>query len=160
VAHVQQQSERRRLEPGDLRDLGGQRHFEGIANRTRRHDQRNALRGAHYQRLAVEQRDELPRHGGHQLRLAVDSLGLQSCGAQLGEPAIDARMFDHRDLNPAGFGGAGADGEVQILDLVGDTLFERKGNDLCELGRILGRRVALGDEYLAGRDDDRDAATD
>jgi hypothetical protein len=59
---------------------------------------------------------------------------------------------------PAGFGGALADGEVQVLDLVGDALFEREGNDLRQLGGILGRRIALGDQHVAGRDDDRDAA--
>jgi hypothetical protein len=48
------------------------------------------------------------------------------------------RAVHHRD-GPAGFGGTGADGEVQILDLVGDTLFERKGMT-CASSRILGRR--------------------
>ena len=48
-------------------------------------------------------------------------------------------------------------GEMQVFDLVGDALFERVRNHLGELGRALGRRVAVGGQHLAGGQDDRDA---
>ena len=46
---------------------------------------------------------------------------------------------------------------MQVLDFVGDAFFERVGNDLRELGGALGRRLAVGGQRFAGRQDDRDA---
>ena len=115
---------------------------------------------AQRERVAVEQRDQLARHGRQQRGRGVDSLRAEPGGAQLREPRVDAFALHDDDRHAAGFGGALAEREVQILDFVGDALFEREGNDLRELGGALRRRLAVGGERIDGRHDDGDTPSD
>ncbi len=151
--------EHRRLQARDRRRLHRQRHLEGIGDGQRRQHQRRRVGRAQRQRVAFEQRDHLPGHGGQQCRFRVDSLGIQARGAQLGQPRVDARARDHHHRNAAGGRITIADGEVQVFDFVGNAFFERVGNDLRELGRALGGRIAFGGQRFAGRKDDCDPAS-
>jgi len=115
--------------------------------------------GPQYQRAAVEQRDDLPRHRRQQRCFRVDSLRRDAGGTQFRQPGVDARARHDQHRHAAGLRRTFADGEMQVLDLVGDALFEREGNHLRELGGAPGGRVAVGQQHVRRRYDHRDAAS-
>ena len=127
VAGVQQQAQRWRVRVRrPARSAAASAISKASRDRKRGHHQRRAFGGAQRQRVAVEQRDELARHGRQQRGFGVDSLRMQTRGAQLRQPGVDARA---RRPPPPARGPvsavAFADGEMQVLDFVGDAFFER-----------------------------------
>jgi hypothetical protein len=76
---------------------------------------------------------------------------LQAGGAQLASQPSMRDVRNHCDRDPPGFGGALADGEVQVLDLVGDAFFECEGMTCASLAAFLaGASLSVISTSLAG----------
>ncbi len=129
-AGVEDQAARRRWRKGRGR-LGD---LEGLGQGFGGQRDGRASRWAHEYRVLFQQRDRLARVLRQQVAVGIHDVGLDAAGAQLRQPFVHQRARHHRDGYPAGLRGALADGEVQIVDVVGEVLLERVGHQLLQLG--------------------------
>ena len=123
---------RARLHAGE-RDLeclgqgvGGQRHYV-------------SRRGAHNHRVLLEQGHGLTGVLRQQLAVGIQRLGLEAAGSEEGGPLVHELASHHRDRDSCRLPLAAADGEMQIFDVLGELLLERKRHECLQLGARLGR---------------------
>ncbi len=71
--------------------------------------------------------------------------------AQRRQPLIHERARHHRNRCARGLRGALADGEVQLIDVIGEVLFEGVGHQLLQLGAGPDGHFRLGEQHIRAR---------
>ena len=93
----------------------------------------------------------MPRVLGQQVAVGVHRFGREPGGLERGQPLIHQRLCDDRDRRRRRISDALADGEVQVVDVFGELLFERVRHHLLQLGAGLDGDLGLREQHIGAR---------
>ncbi len=129
-----------------------QGNLQRLPERIRRQRHRGAAGGPDHHGVRLEQRDCLAGIFRQQIAVGVDRGWLDPRGAQRRQPFLQQRTRHHRDRRPRGIAAALAEGKVQLLDVIGEVLFESVRHQLREARSGLHRHLRLGQQHVGARD--------
>ena len=121
---------------------------ERLTERIGRQGDRTRTRWAHEYPVGFQQHHRLSRVLGQQVAVGVQRTRGDAGGAERREPLVQEHAGDHRHARARGLPDPPPDGEVQIVDVIGQVFFERVGHQLRKLGTGLGRQLGLCEQHV------------